>query len=48
MDNENEIAGSIDEQAKDITNIRDTGGKAILTDKYLQPDNNFVSDDPNA
>lgn len=44
MENENEIAGSIDDQAKDITDIRDTGGKAIA-----KPDiKNFVSDDPNA
>jgi hypothetical protein len=33
-----------DEEAKDITDIRDTGGKAIK-----QPNiEHFVSDDPNA
>ena len=44
LENEQEVAGAIDEQAKDLTNIRDTGGKA------LKPPNieDFSPNDPNA
>jgi hypothetical protein len=38
------VAGAIDEQAKNLTNIRDTGGKALKAPII----EDFAPDDPNA